>query len=87
MPPPEGVNPGNFEANDSNTGGVGREVSYHQLEPQGPSRPAPNSFVALNPSKGRPKDAFPKHDVGSWSWRATLHVDLGAHCLLGRDVT
>jgi len=33
---------------------------------------APIFFVASSPSKGRPKDGFPKRDAESQSWRAAL---------------
>jgi len=33
IPPPEGVNPGGFEANDSNIGRDGRVAPHHRLEP------------------------------------------------------
>ena len=62
-------------------------VLHHRLELQGPTSPCPYPFVASSPSKDRLKSGFPKHDVGSWLRRAALPMDLGARCLLGRDVT
>ena len=46
MPPPEGVNLGDFEVNDSNTGD-GREVLHHRLEAQGPISSCPYLFCGL----------------------------------------
>jgi hypothetical protein len=75
MPPLEGVNPGDFKADDSNIERDGHVVPYHRLEPQGPISPCPYPFVATSPSKGRPKRGFPKYDVGSWSWWVILCKD------------
>jgi hypothetical protein len=45
MPPPEGVNPGDFEADNSDTGRDGPVALHHQLEPQGPISSLPLSLL------------------------------------------
>ena len=45
MPPPEGVNPGDFEADDSNTERDGCVAPHHRLEPQGPISSLPLSLL------------------------------------------
>ena len=55
MPPLEGVNLSDLEANDSNIGGDGHEVPHHRLEPQGATSSLPLSLCGLDPSKDRPE--------------------------------
>ena len=43
--PPEGVNPGDFKADDSNTKRDGRVAPHHRLEPQGPISSLPLSLL------------------------------------------
>ena len=75
--PPKGVNSGDIEVDDSNTGRNGHVASHHQLEPWGPiSSLHPIPFVASSPSKGQPKRSFPKHDMGSWLRWAALRMIL-----------
>jgi hypothetical protein len=45
VPPPEGVNLGDFEADDSNTGKDGHVASHHRLEIQGPIFSLPLSLL------------------------------------------
>jgi hypothetical protein len=49
MPPLKGVNLGDFEADDLNIGGDGREVSHHRIELQGPTSSCPYLFCGLEP--------------------------------------
>jgi hypothetical protein len=43
--PPEAVNLGDFEADDSNIGRDGRVALHHQLEPRGPISSLPLSLL------------------------------------------
>jgi hypothetical protein len=49
MPPPEGVNPGDFEADHSNTERDGSVALHHRLEPQGLISSLPVSLCGLEP--------------------------------------
>jgi hypothetical protein len=49
MPPLEGVNPRDFEADDSNTGRDGHMAPHHRLDPWGPSPLCPYPFCGLKP--------------------------------------
>ena len=57
MPPLEGVNPNDFEADDSNIERDGRVALHHRLELQGPSHLAPiplwpRALLRANPRAG-----------------------------------
>ena len=87
MPPPEGVNLGDFEVDDSNTGRDGHVAPHHRLEPWGPISSLPLSLcLASSPSKDWPKGCIPRHDVGSWTWQVTLCVDSRGCCFPSRYV-
>jgi hypothetical protein len=49
MPPLEGVNPGDFETDDLNTGGDGHVAPYHRLEPRGAITSLPLSLLWPQP--------------------------------------
>jgi hypothetical protein len=49
MPPLEGVNPSNFEADHSNIERDGHVASHHRLEPQGLISSLPLSLCGLEP--------------------------------------
>jgi hypothetical protein len=78
MPTLEGVNPGDFEVDDSNIERDSHVALHHRLEPHEPILPCPYPFVALSPSKDQPRSGFPKHNVGSWLQLVALYMGLGA---------
>jgi hypothetical protein len=79
MPPPKGVNLGDFKADDSDIGRDGHVAPHHRLEPWGPISSLPLSLLWPRALIRIRLIEFPKHDTGSWMWRATRRVNLGGY--------
>ena len=63
--PPMGVNPGDFEVDELNTGRDGHVAPHHRLEPWGPisSLPLCNTLGVLNTKTGHVIICIAKHLV------------------------